>query len=129
MINAAPTTISILDREYPLKYSVLAAEALQERFGSEEAAIHGLSSDDGMQKLHVLAALVSILATYGAREWNYAHPAEQQLPDVEENGVLMLFGPGQLSDLIPKVVAAINEGMGREVLSMEDDSSKNSAGA
>lgn len=127
-MNQFATSITILGREYPLKYSVNAMKEIQKRYGSVERAAEGLQGErDVFEKLDYAIGLVCILATEGARSHNFEFPNEEQIPDFPADMAETILTIADLGDITPMIIKAINEGMGRTVFSEEGE--KNTAGA
>lgn len=128
MNNTSAVSINILGRDYPLKLSVNAMQKIKELYGGVGGAAERLQANgDVIERLQIAAALLSILATEGARARNYEFQNEEPLPDlpVEVTGTVLTVA--DLNKIIPKIVKAINEGMGREIFSEDDE--KNTPGA
>ena len=113
-------------REYPLKLSTNAVKEIKQRFSGVEKAINALESESTsvFERLELTVSLVSILATHGARAYNFDHPEEPPIPDLPEETAGTILTIADLNDITPKIYAAFNEGVGRTVFSMPDDDSE-----
>lgn len=127
-MNQSATSVTILGREYPLKLSLNAMQEIKKRYGGVDRAAEGLQGDGNIfEKLEYAIILVSILATEGARSHNYEFPTEEAIPDLTEDIAGTALTIADLGTISPKIIRAINEGMGRKVFSEDDE--KNTPGA
>lgn len=128
MNNTSATSVKILGRDYPLKLSANAMQKIKKLYGGIGQAGAALSGENAeLDNIEVSVALVSILATEGARAHNYEHPDEEKIPDlpIEVAGTVLTLA--EIKDMESKIAAAISEGMKRNIVS--EDDGKNTPGA
>lgn len=127
-MNQSATSVTILGREYPLKLSANAMAKIKKRYGGLANAGDALSGNDrSIDNIEVLIDLLSILATEGARAYNYEHPEEPKLPDLSAEVVGTVMTLAEIEEKTPQIARAINEGMKRNIISEDDE--KNTEGA
>ena len=130
MSKDAVSTVNLLGREYPLKLSVNAMDEIKTRFGDLDRAVGGLAkTEDIFVRFKFAVSLVTILANHGARAFCYEHPEAPAFPALTEEIVSTILDVKDIGAIMPKVISALNDGMGREVFSMPEDNEKNSPGA
>lgn len=128
MNNTSAVSINILGREYPLKLSVNAMQEIKKLYGGVGGAAERLqAADDIFERLQISVALVSILATEGARSRNFEHPNDEPIPDLPVDVAGTVLTIADMGEITPKLVRAMNDGMGREIFSEDDE--KNTPGA
>lgn len=144
-------SVMIGSREYPLKLSTFAVRDIKARFSANNRSTVDKESekrpDDNdpvsrindvgeaidaledkntatLDRLCLAVALVSILATHGARAYNFDHPEEPPIPDLPEEVAGSIITIADLTTIVPAIRNAFNEGVGRTVFSMPDDDSE-----
>ena len=128
MNNTPATTYKIMNYEYPLKLSVNAMQEINKLYGGVETAAQGLTGDGNVfEKLRIAISLFSILATEGARSYNFEHPNEPPIPDLPVSIAGTVMTVADLGRVTPLIVQAMNEGLDRKVFS--EDEGKNTEGA
>lgn len=120
-------SVKIGTRNYPLYLSTNGMQEIKERFGDVYKAADKLSdaTTTTFDRLGLAVALVSILATQGARAHNFNYPDEPRIPDLPEDIAGTILTIADLGNLTTKIQQAINIGVGRTVFSMPDDDEKN----
>lgn len=127
-MNETSTSVKILDRDYPLKLSANAMAKIKKQYGGLARAGDALAGNDDVgDKIEVSIGLLSILATEGARAYNFAHPDEPKLPDLPPEVVGTVLTLAEIDEMAPQIARAINEGMKRNIIS--EDDGKNTVGA
>lgn len=127
-MNESATSVKILNRDYPLKLSANAMAKIKKQYGGLARAGGALAGDDDvLDKIEVSIGLLSILATEGARAYNYEHPDEPKLPDLPPEVVGTVLSLKEIDEMSPQIARAINEGMKRNIIS--EDDIKNTEGA
>lgn len=112
------TYVNIAGKEYPLNFSVKAAKAVDEKFGS----LHNLSGvfgwEDVSTSLRNVSWVLQLLIEQGAAYLKLTEGKEIEVPEAEEFEIL-LGGP-DLETVMPSILKAIGFGM-KQTVETEDD--------
>lgn len=113
-------TVTILGREFPLNLGVEAMKEIKNRFGDVDKAVEAVESENSFEKLDQNIVMLAALIKSGVDAYNFEHLGEKPLAAPSEEILSSIITIADLSELEPKIVAAIEEGTGRNILSTPD---------